>query len=222
VGNLRRLIAFDLDGTLVDSRRDLAESASQLVVERGGRALSQDEVVAMVGEGAALLVQRAMTAAGAVQASDALARFLAIYDERLLNHTLPYAGVLDAVHAAKAIARVAVLTNKPLHHTTRLLAGLGIAHLFDEVVGGDGPHPRKPDPQGLEALMASAGATGPATLMVGDSLVDYQTADRAGACCCLVSFGFGFARIPPHEVRAGALVAADTRSLLSVVQDFGR
>lgn len=216
----RRLVAFDLDGTLVDSRRDLAESASQLVVERGGQPLSQDAVVAMVGEGAARLVQRALSAAHLPPAPEALARFLEIYDARLLNHTVLYPRILEAVDAARAVGHVAVLTNKPLHHTLRLLEGLGVRHLFADVVGGDGEHPRKPDPQGLRALMRAAGAAPPTTLMVGDSFVDLETATNSGAACCLVSWGFGYARIPRETLRVDQVVADDAAALAAAIERF--
>jgi phosphoglycolate phosphatase len=216
-----RLVAFDLDGTLVDSRRDLAESANQLVRERGGTELSLDAVTAMVGEGAALLVRRAQVAAGLAEDPAALARFLDIYDERLLEHTRLYPGVVEAVEAARSGARVAVLTNKPLHHSERVLQGLGVRALFDDVVGGDGPHGRKPSPAGLLALMAEAVATGETTLMIGDSPVDLGVARQAGARACLASFGFGFRKVSPNEL-GGVAIAADGRALAEIVARFVR
>jgi phosphoglycolate phosphatase len=216
-----RLVAFDLDGTLVDSRQDLADSANQLVVERGGAPISLDAVTAMVGEGAALLVRRALTAAG-LSAEDpgALRRFLEIYDGRLLATTALYPGIVDAVRAARTGARVVVLTNKPLHHSERLLAGLGVRDLFDDVVGGDNPNGRKPAPQGLMALMTAAGTTGRDTLMVGDSLVDLETARAAGARCCLASFGFGYARISPSSIGDDTWVAASGTELAALLRQF--
>jgi phosphoglycolate phosphatase len=188
----RRLIAFDLDGTLVDSRRDLTGSANQLIEELGGTPLSEDEVARMVGEGAALLVRRALEAAGLHDRPGALARFLDIYDEHLLDTTQPYAGITDAVHAARSVASVAVLTNKPTRATERLLEGLGLRALFDEVIGGDGVYPRKPDPTGLMSLMARAGASAERTMFVGDSPIDHETAKRAEVRCCMARYGFGY------------------------------
>jgi phosphoglycolate phosphatase len=86
-----------------------------------------------------------------------------------------------------------VLTNKPRHHTDRILDGLAIASFFDRVVGGDSPFGRKPDPGGLRHLMSSAGATTADTVMVGDSFIDLRTARAADVRLCLVRFGFGFA-----------------------------
>jgi len=173
----------------------------------------------MVGEGAGLLVRRAMRAAGRGERAHALERFLEIYDQRLLNHTRLYDGIADVVRGARAHARLAVLTNKPIAPTERLLTALGLRDVFDEVVGGDGPFPRKPDPAALHAMMTSAGASAAATLLVGDSPIDFETARRAGARCCLVSYGFGFRpelRTEAPDVR----VADDARGLARAIDEF--
>ena len=220
MGNLHRLIAFDLDGTLIDSRRDLADSANDLIVELGGTALPEDAIAAMVGEGAGLLVRRALTTAGLAEPADALARFLAFYDARLLNHTRLYPGILDTVRLARSHARVVVLTNKPKGPSERILAGLGIRDLFDDVVGGDGPLPRKPDPAALLALMDIAGAAPASTLMIGDSPIDFRTAANAGVRCCVVSFGFGFGNFAAVDRDAIQWLAADTAALQGRIRDF--
>jgi phosphoglycolate phosphatase len=218
MGDLRRLVAFDLDGTLIDSRRDLTDAANALLIEAGGAPLDEEQIGGMVGEGARLLVQRALTAAGIPLFAEALPRFLALYDERLLNHTRLYPGVEPVVHAARRAARVSVLTNKPIRPTERILDGLGIRGWFDDVVGGDGPYGRKPDPAGLRALMQQAGSPAARTLLVGDSPIDYETSRQAGVACCLVSYGFGFARFaaPPDDV----MIVRDGAELLQVVQRF--
>jgi phosphoglycolate phosphatase len=220
VGDLHRLIAFDLDGTIVDSRRDLAESANELIVELGGSPLPEEAIARMVGEGAATLVRRALTAARVTDVRSALARFLEIYDTRLLQHTRVYPGLPDAVRLARTFGRVVVLTNKPLAPSERILEGLGIRDLFDEVTGGDGPLPRKPDPAALEALMRSAGATPQTTLLVGDSVIDHETAVRADVRCCLVTFGFGFDTFPKERLRDEDSVATDAGELRDVLAKF--
>jgi phosphoglycolate phosphatase len=187
------LVAFDLDGTLIDSRRDLADSANALIVERGGQPLPVDAITAMVGEGAALLVQRALIAAGLEpDVATALPRFLELYDERLLVHTRLYDGTRAALEALTPRAALAILTNKPQHPTERILAGLGIASFFRWVIGGDTAHGRKPDPAGLNHLIAAAGTTARDTVMVGDSAIDLRTARAAGTRICLLRYGFGF------------------------------
>src|SRR5205085_1368175 len=165
---------FDLDGTLVDSLRDLADSANELIVESGGTPLSIDAIGRMVGEGAATLVARFFKEAGVERPPNALERFLAIYDTRLLNFTCQYPGISETLTELKARASLAVLTNKPLEATRRILDGLKLSSFFDHaVIGGDGPLKRKPDPAGLLQLCSGAGATPAETILVGDSLVDW-------------------------------------------------
>jgi phosphoglycolate phosphatase len=187
------LVVFDLDGTLIDSRRDLADAANALIAERGGAPLSVDRIAAMVGEGAALLVRRALAAAALDSESPgALPRFLQLYDERLLAHTTLYDGVAGALDALAPHAQLSVLTNKPTHATERILAGLGLRERFRDVLGGDTPFGRKPDPAGLCELIARAGAAPATTWLVGDSKVDLETARRAGVRVCLARYGFGY------------------------------
>jgi phosphoglycolate phosphatase len=216
----RRLIAFDLDGTLVDSRQDLANSVNELIAELGGALLTTDAVVSMVGEGAGMLVRRALAASGLGMSDDALARFLAIYDRRLLEHTCLYPGIADVLSAAGTFGDVAVLTNKPSAPTERILTSLGVRDLIGQVVGGDGPYARKPDPAGLLALMRADDADARSTLLVGDSWIDLETARRAGTFCCLVTYGFG----RPEEAPAGprAWVASDAAGILEVLERFRR
>lgn len=220
VGDIRRLIAFDLDGTLIDSRRDLTDSANALIVELGGRPLSEEAVAGMVGEGARLLVQRALAAAGVGDVRGALQRFLALYDERLMNHTCLYAGIENAVRAARAHARVAVLTNKPAAPSERILNALGVRGLFDDLIGGDGAFPRKPEPDSLLWLMKQAGTSRDRTLLVGDSAIDYETARRAGVRCCLAAYGFGFGRMRQAELAADDRIVDDPSMLAGAIESW--
>jgi phosphoglycolate phosphatase len=196
VGDLPGLIVFDLDGTLVDSRQDLADAANALVVERGGRLLPTEAVAAMVGEGAAILVRRALAAAGLPQDDAALPRFLALYDERLLRTTRLYDGILEAVRELARESPIAVLTNKPLAPSQTIIAALGLSPFVPSVVGGDGPFGRKPDPAGLRHLMAAHGSSPARTVLVGDSRIDFETARAAGTKICLARYGFGYAQFP--------------------------
>lgn len=220
VGDIRRLIAFDLDGTLVDSRRDLADSANELIEELGGQPLTVDAIGRMVGEGARVLVHRALTAAGLGDPPGGLARFMEIYDRRLLNHTVAYDGMLDVVRYARTHARLAVLTNKPLAPSEQILTALGMRELFDEVIGGDGDHPRKPDPGGLRALMRRAGTSAASTLMVGDSWVDHETAHRAAARCCLTTYGFGYVTFPAERLTGDEWIVSAPQELVAVIDAF--
>jgi phosphoglycolate phosphatase len=196
---LRVLIAFDLDGTLIDSARDLSEAASELVQSYGAAPLRVSEVVEMVGEGAAMLVRRALERSSLdPDTPGALARFLEIYDRRLLDHTQPYAGMRETLSLAVQHGPLAVLTNKPAAPTVRLLDALGLRGFFRQIVGGDGPYPRKPDPAGMLAMMAAT--PGRRAVLVGDSPADAATAQAAGCAFVFARFGFGagkFRGAPP-------------------------
>ena len=213
------LVVFDLDGTLADSSKDLADGVNLLLAELGGRRLADDEVVRMVGEGAGVLVARALAAGGVDPAPPdavSLARFVALYETRMLVHTRVYPGIPEALRHAAGVARLAVLTNKPARETTGMLRGLGIDAFFGAaVVAGDGPLPRKPDPAGLRHLMALLGAAPETTLMVGDSRIDLETARAAGAGVCLARYGFGF-RFKPDEV-AGVATVDDPAELPAAI-----
>lgn len=215
---MTRLVVFDLDGTLVDSLRDLAESANQLLIECGGVALPQDVIGSMVGDGAATLVAKAFAASHLAQPADALPRFLAIYNARLLRFTEPYDGIPEVLEALAARATLAVLTNKPLVPTRQILEGLGLARFFrsEAVIGGDGPWPRKPDPAGLLHLAADAGVPASDTTLVGDSLFDWRTARGAGARAVLAGYGFGFLNVERAEL-GGSAVANSPFDLLEIL-----
>jgi phosphoglycolate phosphatase len=199
-----RLIVFDLDGTLIDSRRDLADAANALLEWCGAAPLAEAEIGRMVGDGAAMLVARAFEARGIERPPDALERFLALYDERLMHHTRPYPGIPGVLDMLGVRAPLAVLTNKPLASTRRILDGLDLARHFPEsaVVGGDGPFARKPDPAGLLYLAAQANAGVESTLLVGDSLVDWRTARSASTHICLARYGFGYEGFPEDQIGA--------------------
>ena len=196
---------FDLDGTLVDSRKDIADAANQLLRDCGAEPLPEDRIGRMVGDGAATLVARAFAASGVERPPDALERFLSIYDRWLLNHTRAYDGIPAVLDALASRASLAVLTNKPIASTRRVLAGLDLARFFhdDAVVGGDGPFPRKPDPAGLRHLAARAGISHDDTLLVGDSIIDWRTARHARSAICIARYGFGFEGFPMDQLQPG-------------------
>jgi phosphoglycolate phosphatase len=214
---VRRLIVFDLDGTLIDSRRDLAESANALLAAYAAPPLTLDDVTAMVGDGARKLVERVLATAGVDADPDsALARFLEIYAARLLNSTRPYPGIPAMLARLMTRASLAVLTNKPEAHTRTILEGLDLASCFRWVIGGDSPFPRKPDPAALLHL-ASLGASQPGdVLFVGDSPVDIETAHRAGITICAALFGFGHMR-GQLQLDTGDLAAHDVPALEAVI-----
>jgi phosphoglycolate phosphatase len=212
-------IVFDLDGTLVDSRRDLAESANALLAACGCPTQPEAAIGRMVGDGAATLVARAFAAGGCPAPPDALARFLGIYEGRLLKFTRPYANIDDVLAALEPRMPLAVLTNKPLASTRRILDGLDLARFFppDLVLGGDGPLPRKPDPAGLQCLCDRVGVEPINALMVGDSVIDWRTAHAAGTQVCLAGYGFGFEGFPVDDLQPDEPVIDSPAALLAIL-----
>ena len=212
------LIVFDLDGTLVDSRKDIADSTNLLLDYYGAAPLAERTIERMVGDGTATLVARAFAAVGQTPPPDALARFLDIYGRRLIAHTRPYPDIPDVLDALAARATLGVLTNKPIAATREILSGLDLARYFsaDRVLGGDGPLPRKPHPDGLLRLAAGAGVDAGQTVLVGDSLIDWRTARNAGARVCLARYGFGFETFPTDQLSADDLVIDTPRGLLGL------
>jgi phosphoglycolate phosphatase len=155
----------------------------------------------MVGEGARLLVARALRATGSTpDVADALTRFREIYDRRLLNYTRPYAGIESVIRDAARRAAVSVLTNKPEPPTRRLLDAFDLTPSLTTIIGGDSGYPRKPDPAGLQHLIQQASSRPAWTMLVGDSEVDAETARRAGVTWCVAQYGFG--RAIPGAVNA--------------------
>ncbi len=188
------LAVFDLDGTIIDSRRDLAESANEMLAGYHAGPLDEQSIASMVGSGAATLVKRVITAAGVgAPLEEALARFLSVYDLRLTYHTRPYHGVarmLDELRDRQI--SIALLTNKPLHQSVKILEAFELTKYFRWIVGGDGPWPRKPFPDGIRFLMRQASAGPSETFLIGDSAVDLQTSRNAGVRICLTRYGFGY------------------------------
>jgi phosphoglycolate phosphatase len=184
-------IVFDLDGTLVDSRPDLATAVNATRQGLGLPPLPVAAISDMVGEGARVLLRRALPDEVAGPAFEgALGTFLDHYYDCCLDATRAYDGIAEAVAALAARYRLAVLTNKPDRHSRKVLAGVGLLPAFEAVVGGDTLPARKPDPAGL-AVLAQLWGTSPARLLlVGDSAIDAATARAAGAGLALVEWGF--------------------------------
>ena len=194
-----RLIVFDLDGTLIDSRRDIAESANAVLVACGARR-SIARRRRMVGDGAATWSRACLRPQAAPPG--ALIGF-SRSTTRLLIHTQPYEGIPGVLGELGTRGLLALLTNKPLAATRRILDGLDLARYLpaDAVVGGDGTFPRKPDPAGLQHLSARVGVSAADTLLVGDSAIDWRTARNAGTMVCLARYGFGFEGFDVGQLR---------------------
>jgi phosphoglycolate phosphatase len=213
------LLVFDLDGTLVDSIHDLAEAASDLSETYGGARFDDETVCRMVGEGAAVLVERVMARAGhAEPPPGAIERFLASYDRRMFDTTRAYPGVVDALRALADTHAMALLTNKPEDSARKVLAHCGLDGFFGHAVFGDGAFARKPDPDGLRWLMKQHRAEAKRTILVGDSEVDLATARAGGVRVCLARYGFGFIRVDPATLDGREWYLDQPQDLLALLQ----
>ncbi|HEX9670766.1 MAG TPA: HAD-IA family hydrolase [Thermoanaerobaculia bacterium] len=184
-------LVFDLDGTLIDSRRDLATAVNRTRVELGLAPLAVAEIVGMVGEGARRLVEKALGAEVPPDRFDEVfRRYLEHYRAVLLDTTRAYDGMPEALARLAVRYPLAVLTNKPEDLSRAVLGGLGLLEHFAEVLGGDSLPSRKPDPAGLLHLAGRLGAAPNNILLVGDSEIDAATARAAGCRFALVTWGF--------------------------------
>jgi phosphoglycolate phosphatase len=195
-------LIFDLDGTLIDSARDLAISMNATRAHFGMPPLDPKLIYSYVGNGAAVLVRKALGPEASEElAETALRFFLNYYRAHALEHTRPYEGVREMIeHASGAGHRLAVLTNKPVRISRDILTALGLGRHFGWVYGGDSFAQKKPDPIGILTLIGDAAAQPVRTWMIGDSGVDIQTARNAGVRSCGVTWGFqpeAFSENPP-------------------------
>ena len=188
---LVKALIFDLDGTLIDSKRDLVLSVNATLREMQRAELPEDLVASYVGSGAPVLISRAL---GGTEEPEELQRalkfFLAHYEEHKLDFTKAYPGVSEALEELRGVP-MAVLTNKPVNISVRILEGLGLAGFFRAIYGGNSFATKKPDPLGANTVLSELGITGTQAAMVGDSEVDVQTARNAGMISAIVNFGFG-------------------------------
>jgi len=192
LASLPAALVFDLDGTLIDSRRDITTAVNRTRERYGLPPLPLEEVVGMVGEGARLLIERAFPEPElpAERRDEALVLYLAAYRDVCLDETLPYPGVPEMLAALTERYPVALLSNKGEELSRLILAGLGLDAFFREVLGGDSLPSRKPDPAGLRLLAERLGTPVDRLLMVGDTRIDAETASAAGCPFALVEWGF--------------------------------
>jgi phosphoglycolate phosphatase len=198
------LLIFDLDGTLIDSKRDLADSVNATRAWMSLPPLSDELVSSYVGQGAPVLIRRALPDATEDEMARGLEHFLEYYRDHMLDATTLYPGVREGLdrlyHAGVPLA---VLTNKPVRFSIRLLEGLGLEAHFFRVYGGNSFEEKKPHPRGIDLLVEEAGADREQTVMVGDSAVDVLTARNARVRACGVSWGFQpetFVEAPPDFI----------------------
>jgi phosphoglycolate phosphatase len=186
-----RALIFDLDGTLIDSKRDLIRSVNAMLAEMGRETLHEDTISGYIGHGASQLIARALgNGATEAERERALKFFLAHYEQHKLDSTCAYPGVSEALEELKGFS-MAVLTNKPVRVSVRILEGLGLVKYFQTVYGGNSFETKKPDPLGVRRILEEFGAAPEQAMLIGDSEVDVQTARSAGMLAGTVNYGFG-------------------------------
>jgi phosphoglycolate phosphatase len=205
--NKIKFLIFDLDGTLIDSRLDLVHSVNAALGHIGRPALPDDVIASYVGDGAPILIQRALggETVDAALVQQGLQFFLAYYREHKLDHTTVYPGVHEALAAIQHAGdgkhstprKMAVLTNKPVIASRAIVDALGLGTFFTQVYGGNSFSTKKPDPEGARRLLEENRMRPEETVMVGDSHVDVETGRNAGLWTIGVNYGFA-----PHTLEA--------------------
>jgi phosphoglycolate phosphatase len=185
------LLVFDLDGTLVDSELDLANSVNATLEKIGRKPLSVELIASYIGQGVIVLISRALGGDASQELVEQSTEiFLNHYREHMLDNTATYPGVREALAELDG-RKMAVLTNKPVNFSRTMLAGLGLADRFLRIYGGNSFENKKPDPVGLYRLMEETGTPASKTLMIGDSISDVLAGRNAGVWTCGVNYGFG-------------------------------
>jgi len=197
-----KLVIFDLDGTLIDSRLDLVHSVNAALRHIGRPELPDDVIASYVGDGAPVLIQRAL---GGEAVEESLIRkglefFLSYYRAHKLDHTTVYAGIPEALAAIQGSSngsqrKMAVLSNKPVIPSRAIVDSLGLGQFFSQVYGGNSFATKKPDPEGARKLLEEYGVQPHKAAIVGDSHVDVDTGRNAGLVTIGVTYGFA-----PHTL----------------------
>ncbi|MBZ5507755.1 MAG: HAD-IA family hydrolase [Acidobacteriia bacterium] len=200
-GHTAKLLIFDLDGTLVDSREDLANSINAMLGHFGKKELPHEVIASYIGDGAPMLVRRSLGDPDDENfVQDALLYFMAWYREHKLDTTYVYEGIRESLDAIQKIRdgqplKMAVLSNKPVGPSRAIVEALGLGPYFFQIYGGNSFHTKKPDPAGVQALLEEAAVFAEETIIVGDSDIDVLTARNAGIYSVGVTYG-----LAPHTL----------------------
>ena len=189
---MNAVVAFDMDGTLIDSAGDIGAAINRMRVSFGLKELPRESVVRMVGNGARVLVARALADTPGMDLDEAFRRYRYEYDTHLIDETRLYPGVPEGLEALKSAGfHLAVFTNKPYKSTLFILKGLGIDAFFPVVVGADSGFPLKPEPDALHHILKETAAEAAGSWMVGDNWTDIDSGHAAGFRTAYCAWGYG-------------------------------
>lgn len=183
------LFIFDLDGTLIDSKEDIATSVNYTMRTLGLPTVSDEVIYSFVGNGVTPLIRKSIEAAGGIDFDRALKIFMEHYDQHLLDRTRPFPVVLDVLEHFSKTPKV-IVTNKSQGFSEKILKGLGMDRYFSEIFGGDTAFPKKPHPDVVRHLLTKFSAGAGETVIIGDSRVDIETGRNAGILTCGATWGF--------------------------------
>ena len=193
-----RALIFDLDGTLIDSKQDLIHSVNAMLRELGRGELAEETISGYIGHGAPKLVARALgDGSSEEERQRALQFFLHYYEQHKMDTTRTYPGVAETLEKLSNVP-MAVLTNKPVRISVRILDTMGLSKYFRSIYGGNSFETKKPHPLGARTILRELSAEPHETLLVGDSEVDVQTARNANTWACGVTYGLGSERLVQH------------------------
>jgi phosphoglycolate phosphatase len=201
-GHTAKLLIFDLDGTLIDSREDLANSINAMLRHFGKKELPHEVIASYIGDGAPMLVRRSLGDPDDENfLQDAVLYFMGWYREHKLDNTYVYDGVKEALSAIQKSRdglplKMAVLSNKPVGPSRAIVEALGLGPYFFQVYGGNSFHTKKPDPAGVQILLEEAGVEPEEAVIIGDSDIDVLTARNAGIYSVGVTYG-----LAPHTLQ---------------------
>ncbi len=201
---MKRLIIYDLDGTLVDTREDIARAANHMLAALKAPPLDQLTIERFVGRGLHHLIKSCLKTEDAKQIEKGSKVYRDYYAKHMLDHTVLYPGAREALEYFKGRLQ-AVITNKPNPYSRQILEALGVAHYFVEIVAGDTDYPKKPDPTAVLSIMKREKVEADETLFVGDSLIDIETGRNAGIETVVISHGFEAEETLQSENSAGVV-----------------
>jgi phosphoglycolate phosphatase len=211
-----RLIIFDLDGTLVDSIQDITNALNFGFVPCGIPQLAAAEVAGMVGEGSVRLVEKVIERNNlSADKRMVIKRFADYYESHIVDYTKPYPGVADMLKEMKHYKK-AVVSNKLEAFSKETLAYLGLSEYFDIIVGGDGPHGRKPSPMPIHHVLSTLGIKPEESIIVGDSEIDINTGKAVSVKTVAVTYGYG----RPGFEKEADFVIRDLASLPALVRSI--